>query len=194
VRRREVLLALPAFGLSGRAHADDTLVAALRAGGVALLLRHALTEPGIGDPPGFRPGVCATQRQLSEQGRAQAQRIGAWFASRGLNPAAVRSSAWCRCLDTATLAFGRAPEPWRPLDSLFGPQRPSGPSKDAAVAALHAGLARVGRAGFEVWVTHQVNVTAFMGEGVAMGAAWAVRAAPGRPGRVHNLGRLSFDA
>lgn len=83
------------------------------------MLLHRAAEPGIGDPPGFRLGVCATQRQLSEQGRAQSQRIGAWFSARGLAPAEVRSSAWCRCLDTATLAFGRA-RAWTALNSFFG--------------------------------------------------------------------------
>ena len=68
----------------------------------------AAARQEIGDPPGFRLGECATQRQLSETGREQAQRIGTWFSARGLAPAEVRSSAWCRCLDTATLAFGRA--------------------------------------------------------------------------------------
>ena len=49
---------------------------ALRIGGVAMLLRHAATEAGLGDPPGYRVDDCATQRNLSAEGRAQAARIG----------------------------------------------------------------------------------------------------------------------
>ena len=189
MRRRHVLLALSAAWDGRAGAADDTLVAALRAGGVAVLLRHAQTEPGVGDPPGFRAGVCSTQRQLSAEGRAQAQRIGAWFRSRGLVPSKVRSSAWCRCLDTASLAFGPV-DPWQPLNSFFGERTRA----DGQNAAMRAELARIGAGRFEVWVTHQVNVTAFNGESVAMGEAWVVRAAPGAPVQVHNLGRLSFDA
>ena len=36
------------------------------------------------------------------------------------------------------------------------------------------GLARIPAGAFEVWVTHQVNITAFTGESVAMGAAVVV--------------------
>jgi broad specificity phosphatase PhoE len=189
MRRRHLLFALSAVCV-GRADAtDDGLVTALRAGGVAVLLRHATTEPGVGDPPGFRAGVCSTQRQLSAEGRVQSQRVGAWFRDRGLMPAAVRSSTWCRCLDTASLAFGRA-DPWQPLDSFFGERSRA----DGQNAAMRAALARIAPGRFDVWVTHQVNITAFTGESVSMGEAWIVRAAPGTPAGVHNLGRLRFDA
>jgi len=47
---------------------------ALRQGGVLVMMRHAITEPGTGDPLGFCADDCTTQRNLSAQGRAQAQR------------------------------------------------------------------------------------------------------------------------
>lgn len=190
MRRRDLLFALPVVGASGPIGAtDDSVVAALRGGEVAVLLRHALTDPGVGDPPGFRAGDCATQRQLSAAGRTQARRIGNWFRARGLGPTQVRSSAWCRCLDTATLAFGRV-EPWPALDSFFGERSREGGQS----AAMRAELGRIPPGRFEVWVTHQVNITAFIGESVEMGGAWLVRAQRGTPAKVHNLGRLSFDA
>ena len=64
---------------------------AIRAGGVALLIRHA-TAPGTGDPEQFKIDDCSTQRNLSDEGRAQARRIGEWFKTRSLQPARVRSS------------------------------------------------------------------------------------------------------
>ena len=67
---------------------------ALHQGGVLILMRHAVTEPGTGDPPGFQVDDCTTQRNLSRQGREQAQRLGAMFAARGVQPVAVFSSAW----------------------------------------------------------------------------------------------------
>lgn len=188
MQRRLVLGATPLllFGIAARSHASDEAVAALRRGGAAVLLRHAATEAGIGDPPGLRLDDCTTQRQLSPAGRAQSRRIGAWFAARRLTPAAVRSSAWCRCLETARLAFGRA-EPWAALDSFFG-DRSRAPARNRV---LEAALARIPAGGFEVWVTHQVNITALTGEAVAMGEAWVV-AAP--RGAIERRVRLRFDA
>ena len=177
--------------------APVSAVDVLRAGGVAVLLRHATTTPGVGDPPGFRPGDCATQRNLSNEGHEQARRIGAWFARHRLAPAAVHSSAWCRCIDTARLAFGRG-EPWAVLDSFFGSsdavaERLRAQSIDAALRALPAGR-------FEVWVTHQVNVTAATGAFLGMGEGLLVRAAgdgyagEASPVRPAVLARLPFDA
>ncbi|WP_119157520.1 histidine phosphatase family protein [Caldimonas tepidiphila] len=177
-RRLLLLAGLGALAqvLPGRLRAaTPELAAALREGGTALLLRHARTVPGTGDPPGFRLEACATQRNLSEAGREQSRRIGQWFAAQGLRPAAVRSSRWCRCLDTARLAFG-AVEPWAALDSFFD-DRSSEPRQSAA---LREALAAIGPGRFEVWVTHQVNITALSGEIPAMGEALAI--ASGRDG------------
>jgi hypothetical protein len=52
--------------------------------GTVVLFRHALA-PGNGDPPGFRLNDCATQRNLSDEGRAQAQRLGQAFKSRNIS-------------------------------------------------------------------------------------------------------------
>jgi phosphohistidine phosphatase SixA len=144
---------------------DAALTARLRrGGGVALMLRHSITDPGVGDPPGFQLADCTTQRNLSAAGRAQAQRIGAWFEARGLRPAQVRSSAWCRCLDTGRLAFGRV-EPWPALNSFFG----DASARERQSAALRAALGSIGAGQFEVWVTHQVNVTPLTSEFAEMG-------------------------
>ena len=49
---------------------------ALSAANAIVILRHAETESGTGDPAGFRLDDCSTQRNLSESGRAQAQALG----------------------------------------------------------------------------------------------------------------------
>jgi len=72
-------------------------------GGAALIVRHAQTEAGIGDPPGYRLDDCSTQRNLSEAGRAQARRAGERLAAAGVRIDELRSSRWCRCIDTARL-------------------------------------------------------------------------------------------
>src|SRR5690606_18848597 len=85
--------------------ADEQLWERLRAGGLVLLMRHAETTPGTGDPPGFRLEDCATQRNLSIAGREQARAVGAALARRGVKIATVLSSPWCRARETAMLAF-----------------------------------------------------------------------------------------
>jgi broad specificity phosphatase PhoE len=172
-----------AFALaSARARsADDAVAAQLRAGGCVVLWRHAQTTPGVGDPPGFRLGVCSSQRNLSLEGRAQASAAGEWFKRRALKPTAVRSSAWCRCRDTADLAFGTHVH-WAPLDSTFGRSADAGGRRQVMLDAM----TRIPAGAFEVWVTHQVNIGAFTGESLAMGEAVIV----GPEGRV--LGRSDF--
>ncbi len=77
--------------------------AALRTGNAIALMRHADAPGGFGDPQGFRIDNCATQRNLSAGGRAEAARVGAAFRERGIRPARIVSSPWCRCVDTARL-------------------------------------------------------------------------------------------
>ncbi len=139
------------------ARADEALWGRLREGGLVVMMRHA-TAPGVGDPPGFRLGECATQRNLSEAGRAEARGIGAAFRRERVPVAEVRSSEWCRCRETAELAFGRY-TPWAPLNSFFG-DRSTEAAQTAAVRALGA---REAKGGNLVLVTHQVNITAATG-------------------------------
>lgn len=56
-----------------------------------VLVRHALA-PGTGDPPNFQLEDCSTQRNLSDEGRAQAKRIGEAFKQRDILVQQVLSS------------------------------------------------------------------------------------------------------
>ena len=109
---KRFLFALLAALFVPAAHADEALWAKLKAGGNVVLIRHTSTEAGLGDPPGFKLGDCATQRNLSEAGREEARRLGRQFKFRAINFTTARSSQWCRCQETARLAFGEEPEPW----------------------------------------------------------------------------------
>jgi broad specificity phosphatase PhoE len=159
--QRRTVLAAAAWPLALRAQPAATV----------LLLRHAQTEPGIGDPPGFVPGQCSTQRNLSDAGREQSRKLGAALRARGLVPQRVRSSRWCRCLDTARLAFGSV-EPWPALDSFFGDRG----RVDVQTAELRRALAALPTGRVEAWVTHQVNISALTGGGAAMGEVLLLRA------------------
>jgi broad specificity phosphatase PhoE len=113
------LLAL-AVAWPGLAYADDTLLRLMREGGQVLFIRHASTDPGVGDPAEFRLEDCATQRNLSAKGREEARRLGQFLQTQKVPVARVVSSPWCRCLDTARLAFERVDERWGALSNLFG--------------------------------------------------------------------------
>lgn len=136
-----------------------------------LLMRHAITEPGVGDPPGYRLEDCATQRNLSAEGREQARRVGAALRAAGLTVGEVRSSAWCRCRDTARLAFGRHGV-WPALNSFFDAyeRAPERTAELRAFVAAHAGGPP------PMLVTHQVNISAASGLPVAMGQIVAMPA------------------
>ena len=167
------------------ASADDMVWEQLRAGGYVLLMRHAQTGPGTGDPPGFNLGDCRTQRNLSSEGRAQARRTGEAFRTRGIVLHEVRSSAWCRCMDTATLAFDNATV-WAPLNSFFdAPER-----KEAQTEQVQAYIRSVQAPRNVMLVTHQVNITALTGEAVASGEIFVVRASAKPGGPVNVVGRL----
>lgn len=121
-------------------------------------MRHALA-PGTGDPPGFRLDDPATQRNLSDTGRAQATAAGDRLRATGARFDLVLSSQWRRCVETAELlALGPVREETA-LNSFFESRR-DGPARTAATMALLRGLPEGVRA---MLVTHQVNITALTG-------------------------------
>ncbi len=137
---------------------EESLWSALRSGGHIALLRHALA-PGIGDPSGFSLGDCNTQRNLSNDGRQQAESLGARFRANGITAAQVYSSQWCRCLETARfLKIGNI-EGLRLLNSFF--QEPE--QRQLRTQALREWLADQNLDKPLVLVTHQVNITALIG-------------------------------
>lgn len=95
-------LLLPAS--AGWASDDDAarVWEALRGDGHVALIRHA-SAPGTGDPAGWRIGDCATQRNLSEKGRAEARALGARFRAQKIKVGKVIASQWCRSRRTAEL-------------------------------------------------------------------------------------------
>ena len=128
-----------------------------RANHVALL-RHAIA-PGTGDPPQFELGQCATQRNLSEEGRDQAEKIGDRFREKKIQSAQVFSSQWCRCLETAKLLKLGPVEELAALNSFF--QRYE--RRESQTRMLLEWIASQNLDRPLVLVTHQVNITALTG-------------------------------
>lgn len=190
VARRAVLGAGLAFAsLRSWAAQDANAETLLRKGGVVAAFRHSLA-PGTFDPPGFRLGDCSTQRNLSEEGRAQARSVGAWFQQRNLQPSKVLSSPWCRCVDSATLAFG-PPQVSAALGSPRGsPETTSAAHLHELQAALVAASSRPGR--FEVWFTHMFVLSDLANANTSSGEALILRASPS--GKAEVLARLAIPA
>ena len=89
---------------SVKADLNQNLIKTLDQGGKLIFIRHAYA-PGSGDPKNFNLNDCSTQRNLSEEGRKQAQKIGEFFEMNKIKIEKVFSSEWCRCKETAKIAF-----------------------------------------------------------------------------------------
>lgn len=134
---------------------NEALWMALKDGGHIALMRHALA-PGTGDPAHFELDECATQRNLSAAGRAQARQIGQAFRTRGIAVNQVLSSRWCRCLETAKLLGLGTVTPFPSLDSFFRNRDRS----TQQTTALKRFVSEKYDGPSKVLVTHQVNITA----------------------------------
>lgn len=161
------LASLPAFAASPESpETQERLWAALKSGGHVIFIRHAVTEPGIGDPAHFKLDDCSTQRNLSDRGRADAKRIGAAFRHNQIPISEVWSSRWCRCLETAQLAFGSA-RPAAMLDSTFR-ETPAG--KQAKARAVFSFVSHAAMdAENLVFVTHAQNIQELTGTSPSSG-------------------------
>lgn len=152
------LVSVPGLAATSE-YSSDMLWDALKKGGHIALIRHAIA-PGTGDPPHFQLGDCTTQRNLSEEGRQQARRIGQEFRARDIQISRVLSSRWCRCLETAELLDLGLVEPFPALDSFF--RHRDREAEQTAAVRRFIGQIRPQDPSV-VMVTHQVNITALTG-------------------------------
>ncbi len=166
------------------AGADDGSAAwqALRAGGAIALMRHA-DAPGIGDPPGWRLDDCATQRNLSERGRADALAAGARLRAERIDIGRLVASPWCRCLETARLLGAGEPQ----VDAVFGNVQVLADQRDRLVRDGRTRLAPWRGPGTLVVVTHGANILALTGMHPASGEIVVVRAR--NDGTLQTIGR-----
>ncbi len=111
----------PEHALAGKA-----LVQALRGGGYTVYFRHTATDFSRQDRPTFEATDCAAQRNLSDEGRAQARRIGEAIAALKLPLGEVIASPYCRTMETARLVAGRATQ----VEAVRGKSSASGGAPD----------------------------------------------------------------
>ena len=160
-----------ALAVADAARAAEDVWDALRMPGAVVILRHSYA-PGGFDPPTARLDDCSTQRNLDDNGRAQAGRIGEAFRQQGVAVGRVLSSPRCRCMDTGRLAFGRA-EAWLPLQgSLSDP-----PLRARLVGEINAAIAAHRDGAPLVLVTHGSVVTDLTGLNIRMGELLVLRRA-----------------
>lgn len=152
---------------------EEALWRELRQGGYVLLIRHA-DAPGSFDPPGFQLGVCSSQRNLSEEGRVQSKRLGELIRSKNISVDQVFSSEWCRCIDTATLAFGA--EKVQIWPAISSPRGGDAKQQQANLAAVRQRISRASLKTNMVLVTHMFNIQDITGGGAAQGEIVVLRA------------------
>ena len=180
------LLCLPGLlGAAVPAPADERSVwAALRQGGHVALMRHADAPGGAGDPPGFRLDECATQRNLSSGGRADAKAIGERFRAEGVAVAKLLSSPWCRCVDTARLMNLGAVE----IAPTFSNAFVLAEQRNSLRAGARAIIADWKGPGTLLVVTHGANIQALTGHNPASGEIVVVAPDPGES--LREVGRI----
>ena len=178
-----LLLALPAAVDSTRA--DDTAaLATLRAGAHVALMRHADAPGGAGDPPGFRLEDCATQRNLSDKGRADAAKIGARLKAEGIRIEKILASPWCRCMETARLLQLGPVEAAPTFSNVFVLRDQTEALTSGARAVIDAWKG----SGILLVVTHGANIFALTGVSPASGEIVVVRS-----GSREAVGRLLIE-
>ena len=100
-----------------KADLNQNIISELKKGGKIIFIRHAYA-PGGGDPNDFNINDCDTQRNLNNEGRLQSKKIGDFFKNNKISIEKVYSSEWCRCKETAFIAF-RSFETKNFLNSFF---------------------------------------------------------------------------
>jgi phosphohistidine phosphatase SixA len=177
------LIAMPT---AASAADQSDVINRLKAGGHILMIRHALA-PGNGDPPNFKIGDCATQRNLDDTGRDQARSIGVWLRENGITSARVYSSQWCRCLETARLLNLGPVQELAALNSFYERTQDRGPN----LKALNNFISQQPVKGeLIVLVTHFVTISGIAGTGVSSGEGVLLALHEEAPYTV--VGRLDF--
>ena len=99
-----IIIIFFALTIEIKADTEKEIINNLQKGGNLIFIRHAYA-PGNGDPENFDINNCETQRNLSQSGRLQSKKIGNFFKENDIPIKLVISSEWCRCKETALIAF-----------------------------------------------------------------------------------------
>jgi hypothetical protein len=109
------------------------LLQELRKGGYILYFRHSATDFSRNDDAMTSFEDCASQRNLTDEGRAQARAIGEKMRALAIPVGKVIASPYCRTVETAMLIFGRAE---KSNDVRGGPGTANSPERYAGLRRL----------------------------------------------------------
>src|SRR6266850_3868320 len=108
------------------AQPDAALLGELRQGGYVLYMRHASTDFSQNDAKMTSYEDCANQRNLTDKGRVEARVVGEHIKRLKIPVGRVFASPFCRTMETARLAFGKA-QPMQ--EARGGPARTDDPKR-----------------------------------------------------------------
>ena len=151
----KIILIFFLFLLNKTSFANENIVEILKKGGNIIFIRHAIA-PGNGDPQNFDISNCSTQRNLSKDGELQALKIGKFFKENDIKLTKVLSSEWCRCKDTAKIAFGNY-ETKNFLNSFYDERFSK--NKDKQILDFQKFIRNWNKTGNLVLVTHYVVIS-----------------------------------
>ena len=138
-----------------KADLNQNLIKELKEGGKLIFIRHAYA-PGSGDPKNFNLNDCSTQRNLNNSGREQSKNIGNFFSRYNIKNKNVYSSEWCRCKETASIAFEKF-DTKKFLNSFYSPQFAKNRKKQ--VKDFHDFLYNWDKKENLIFVTHYVFIS-----------------------------------
>ena len=148
-----------------KADLNKNLINQLENGGKLIFIRHAYA-PGIGDPNNFNLNDCSTQRNLNSIGRKQAKDIGEFFRENKIKIYKVLSSEWCRCKETADIAFKNYSTN-NFLNSFYSSKYAK--NKDKQVVALNDYVKKFKSDKNLIFVTHYVLISEVLNYGPSSG-------------------------
>ena len=140
---------------SVKADLDQSLIKEFHQGGKLIFIRHAYA-PGSGDPQNFNLNDCSTQRNLNHSGREQSKNIGKLFSRHDIEINNVYSSEWCRCKETASIAFNIF-ETKKFLNSFYSAQFAE--NKKKQVKEFHKFINNWDKKENLIFVTHYVFIS-----------------------------------
>ena len=146
-------------------NSKETVINSLKQGGKIIFIRHAYA-PGTGDPQNFNFNDCSTQRNLSEEGRKQAEYIGEFFRDKKIKIDKVLSSEWCRCKETAKIAFKNFSTNSF-LNSFFSHEYSK--NKDKQIKSLKAYVKKFKSDKNLIFITHYVLISEVLNYGPSSG-------------------------
>ena len=162
---KKLIIIVLTFIYSLSTNANSDYVKVLKQNNKLIFIRHALA-PGNGDPDNFDIFDCSTQRNLNSVGKEQSIELGKFFDTNNISIDLVLSSEWCRCKETANLAFQKF-ETFDALNSFYDPKFYK--NKEPQLEKLKNFINNLDNKGNIVFVTHFVVIAAIFGQAVTSG-------------------------